>query len=49
LGAFEVKPSWLSQQGPAIATAGVGSLAAIAMGLVLWRKGTLGKSTKRPL
>jgi MG2 domain len=49
LATFEVKQSWLSQQGPAIATAGVGSLATIGMGLVLWRKGYLSKSTKRPV
>lgn len=46
LGSFEVKLSWLSQQGPVIATAGVGSLAAIGMGLVLWRKAYPGKPGK---
>jgi len=49
LATFEVKLPWLSQQGPALATAGIGSLATIGMGIILWRKGYLGKSNKRPV
>ena len=38
LAAFEVKPTWLSSQGPALATTGAALTGLVAVAAVLWRK-----------
>lgn len=39
LATFEVKPTWLSAQGPALATSAIAVTGAVAVAGVLWRKG----------
>lgn len=46
LSTFEVKPTWLSAQGPSVAMAGVASVATLGIALVSWRKGYLKRSQK---
>lgn len=42
LAAFEVKPTWLSAQGPALATTGAALTGLVAVAAVLWRRGLFG-------
>ena len=39
LATFEVKLSWLSSQGPAVATAAIALTGATAIAAIIWRKG----------
>ena len=42
IAAFEVKPSWLTAQGPALATTGATLLGVVSVAAVLWRRRLLG-------
>lgn len=46
LTTFEVKPTWLSAQGPALATTGIALTGAVAVAGVLWRKGIFKSKTE---
>ena len=43
LTTFEVKPTWLSAQAPALTTTAVALTGALAIGAVVWKKGRLQK------
>jgi len=45
LTTFEVKPTWLSAQGPVLTATAVGLTEAFAVGAVLWRKGIFRSKT----
>src|SRR2546428_10380733 len=46
LTAFEVKPTWLSAQAPALTTTAVALTGALAVGAVVWKRGSVQKQAR---